>query len=95
MVTPTTESAVKAARESNLVGSPFDPLSAYQLHRIPACTANACGQDSRNCRTPQACHVPEIDTGLDRKDALRAVAMALVTALLALACAVLPMIFDK
>jgi hypothetical protein len=25
----------------------------------PACTSDACGQDSRRCKTPQACHVPD------------------------------------
>ncbi len=66
-----------------------------QLHRIPACTSNACGQNSTNCKTREACHLPEPDTGLDRQDALLAVGLALVTAFFALAVAVIPMLFDK
>jgi hypothetical protein len=30
---------------------------------ISACTSDACGQDSRRCPTPEACHLPVQFTG--------------------------------
>lgn len=38
-----------------------DHINATQMHRIPACTADACGQDSSRCKTRDACWLPECE----------------------------------
>lgn len=43
------------------MASPLVTKPCLRRMDFPACTANACGQDSRRCRTPQACHVPADD----------------------------------
>lgn len=41
----------------------------------PACTSNACGQDSRRCKTRQACELPIDD---DLGSVAKAIALAVL-----------------
>jgi hypothetical protein len=59
----------------------------------PACTSDACGQDSRRCKTPQACQLPVDDDEMSPAAKAIVIFIFLGFAIFAFLAAVLPLIF--
>jgi hypothetical protein len=64
------------------------PITAADMHRIPACTANACGQDARNCQTREACQLPLDEDDLSPTGKAIVQALCIALALVAMCAAV-------
>lgn len=69
------------------MASPLVTKPGLRRVDFPACTANACGQDSRRCRTPQACHVPADDFDPSKPNFLATATRVLIVIAFGVICA--------